>query len=89
MGSGEAKLEADGKIKVEVKSLVLNDASTGEFNDTPDGVTGLVAALICGGNGGTVAAQTAGVPLSQAGDAKDIRNDYLTGALCCAGNCGA
>ena len=77
LGSGEAKPEADGKIKVEVKSLVLNDASTGEFNGTPDGVTGLVAALICGGNGGTVAAQTAGVPLSQAGDAKDIRNDNL------------
>ena len=31
LGSGEAKLEADGKIKVEVKGLVLNDASTGDL----------------------------------------------------------
>ena len=50
MGSGEAKLEADGKIKVEVEGFVLNDASTGEFNDTPDGVTDVVTTVICGGN---------------------------------------
>ena len=46
LGSGEAKLEADGKIKVEVKGLVLNDASTGESNGTPDGVTDVVATVI-------------------------------------------
>lgn len=68
LGSGEAKLEADGKIKVEVKGLVLNDASTGESNGTPDGVTHVVATLICGGN---VAAAAERVPLSNPkGEAK-------------------
>ena len=68
LGSGEAKLEADGKIKVEVKGFVLNDASTGEFNGTPDGVTDVVATVICGGN---LAAMAERVPLSNPkGDAK-------------------
>ena len=70
LAKGEASLSANGRLKVTVKGLVLNDASTGTFNGTPDGVTGLVAAVICGGSGGTIAAQTAGVPLSQASDAK-------------------
>jgi hypothetical protein len=71
LGSGEAKLEADGKIKVEVKGLVLNDASTGEFNGTPDGVTHVVATLVCGGSNVAVAAMAERVPLSNPkGDAK-------------------
>lgn len=70
LAKGEASLSANGHLKVRVNGLVLNDPSTGVFNGTPDGVTGLVAAVICGGSGGTIAAQTAGVPLSQAGDAK-------------------
>ncbi len=49
LGEGHAKLGGDGKLKVEVKGLVLNDASTGEFNGTPDGVTDVVATVICGG----------------------------------------
>ncbi len=61
LGSGEAKLEADGKVKVEVKGLVLNDASTGESNGTPDGVTHVVATVICGGK---LAAMAERVPLS-------------------------
>lgn len=68
LGSGEAKLEADGKLKVEVKGLVLNDTSTGEFNGTPDGVTDVVATVICGGN---IAGMAERVPLSNPkGDAK-------------------
>ncbi len=68
LGSGEAKLDADGKIKVEIKGLVLNDASTGEFNGTPDGVTDVVATLICGG---AVAAMADRVPLGNPkGEAK-------------------
>ena len=70
LGEGEVSLSKNGHLKVEVKHLVLNDLSTGSFNGTPDGVTGIVAALICGGSGGTVVAQTTGVPLSQAGNAK-------------------
>jgi len=69
LGSGEAKLEADGKMKVEVKGLVLNDTSTGEFNGTPDGVTDVVATLIC--NGTELAGMAERVPLSNPkGEAK-------------------
>ena len=68
LGSGEAKLEADGKLKVEVKGLVLNDESTGEFNGTPDGVTDVVATVICGGK---IAGAAERVPLSNPkGEAK-------------------
>jgi hypothetical protein len=68
LGGGEAKLEGDGKIKVEVQGLVLNDASTGESNGTPDGVTDVVATVICGGK---LAAMAERVPLSNPkGDAK-------------------
>jgi hypothetical protein len=69
--SGEAELKKDGDLEVEVKGLVLNDASTGTSNGTPDGVDGVAAAVVCGGaSGGKVAAQTDVVPLSKEGDAK-------------------
>jgi len=69
--SGHAKLSADGKLKVEVKGLVLNDTSVGEFNGTPDGVDAVAAAVICSGPSGTaVAAQTDAMPLDKKGDAK-------------------
>ena len=45
---------------------MLNDASTGTSNGTPDGVDGVAAAVVCGGK---VAAQTDVVPLNKAGDA--------------------
>lgn len=68
--SGDVHLSAD-RVKVSVKGLVLNDASTGEFNGTPDGVDAVAAAVICHGpDGAKVAAQTDVVPLSKAGDAK-------------------
>ena len=69
--SGHAQLSADGKLKVEVKGLVLNDTSVGKFNGTPDGVDAVAAAVIChGASGAAVAAQTDAMPLSQKGDAK-------------------
>lgn len=69
--SGHASLSSDGMLKAEVKGLVLNDASTGQFNGTPDGVDGVAAAVICSGPAGAaVAAQTAVVPLAKNGDAK-------------------
>jgi len=69
--SGEAKLSDDGKLQVEVKGLVLDDPTTGEFNGTPDGVDAVAAAVICSGpNGAAVAAQTDVVPLAKNGDAK-------------------
>ena len=69
--SGEAKLSDDGKLKVDVKGLVLNDPTTGEFNGTPDGVDAVAAAVLCTGpDGVAVAAQTDVVPLAKNGDAK-------------------
>ena len=67
LASGEAELEKDGDLEAEVHGLVLNDASTGNANGTPDGVDGVAAAVVCGGK---VAAQTAVVPLSKEGNAK-------------------
>ena len=66
LGSGSAELKKDGALSVSVKGLVLNDASTGQYNGTPDGVDGVAAAVICGGK---VAAQTDVVPLGKTGDA--------------------
>ena len=68
--SGKAELKK-GKLEVKVNGLVLNDASVGQYNGTPDGVDAVAAAVICHGPGGaTVAAQLDPVPLSKAGDAK-------------------
>jgi hypothetical protein len=55
LASGEAELEKDGELEAEVHGLVLNDASTGDANGTPDGVDGVAAAVVCGGK---VVAQT-------------------------------
>lgn len=66
LASGSAELKKDGALTVEVKGLVLDDASTGTFNGTPDGVDGVAAAVLCGGK---VVAQTEVVPLSKTGDA--------------------
>ena len=51
LGSGSAELKKDGSLTAEVKGLVLNDASTGTSNGTPDGVDG-VAAIQTKQNGG-------------------------------------
>jgi hypothetical protein len=64
--SGSAELKKSGEVEAEVKGLVLNDASTGTSNGTPDGVDGVAAAVVCGGK---VAAQTDVVPLSKEGNA--------------------
>jgi len=67
LASGEAELEKDGELEAEVHGLVLNDASTGNANGTPDGVDGVAAAVVCGGK---VVAQSDVVPLSKEGNAK-------------------
>lgn len=67
--SGEVDLDRDGDLEVEIKGLVLDDASTGESNGTADGVTHVVAALVCGGSGGSVVAESDRFPLSKSGTA--------------------
>lgn len=76
--SGQAMLSSDGRLAVEVRGLVLNDATTGEFNGTPNGVTGVAAALICNGS---LVAQTEVAPLSATGDAT------IDAKLASPGNC--
>ena len=65
--SGHAHVNSNGELNAEVKGLVLNDTTTGEFNGTPDGVDAVAAAVVCDGK---VVAQADPVPLSKAGDAK-------------------
>jgi hypothetical protein len=68
--SGEVEL-GGGKLEVELHGLVLNDASVGSANGSPDGVDAVVAALVCHATGGaSVVAQTEPVALSAKGDAK-------------------
>jgi hypothetical protein len=66
LNSGNAALSPDGKLVVDLHGLVLNDASVGQFNGTPDGVDAVAVAIVCGG---TVEAQTEPVALSKTGDA--------------------
>jgi hypothetical protein len=71
LASGSAELTPSGDLTVEVKGLVLNDASTGDANGTPDGVDGVAAAVVCHGvSGAKVGPQTDVVPLSKQGDAQ-------------------
>lgn len=71
LGSGVATLSTAGKLHVGLHGLVLNDASVGKFNGSPDGVDAVAIAVVCGGGGNAaVAAQTEAVALSQMGDAE-------------------
>ena len=68
--SGTAGLTPSGDLTAEVKGLVLNDASTGAANGTPDGVDGVAAAVVCSDvTGRKVGAQTDVVELSKDGHA--------------------
>jgi hypothetical protein len=80
---GSVSLSASGDLRVNVNGLVLDDTSTGASNGTPDGVTGVVAALVCGPNGGSVVAQTAGVPINIRGEAR-VRVHITMPAQCVA-----
>ena len=66
LASGRATIAKDGTTKVNVKGLVLNDASVGQFNGSPDGVDAVAVAVVCGG---TVVAQSDPVSLSKKGNA--------------------
>jgi hypothetical protein len=81
--SGEVELGRDGDIEVELRGLVLNDASTGEFNGTADGVTQVVVSLVCGGSKASVVAESDRFPLSKDGRA-DIETKLRLPAQCIA-----
>ena len=65
--SGEASLESNGRLHIKVTGLVLDDASTGKFNGTADGVTHVVGAILCSGK---LAVQTEWAALSNHGKAQ-------------------
>lgn len=81
--SGEVELGRDGEIEVELRGLVLNDATTGEFNGTADGVTQVVVSLVCGGSKASVVAESDRFPLSKDGRA-DIETKLRLPAQCIA-----
>jgi hypothetical protein len=81
--SGEVELGRDGDIEVELRGLVLNDATTGEFNGTADGVTQVVVSLVCGGTKASVVAESDRFPLSKDGRA-DIETKLRLPAQCIA-----
>ena len=70
IGSGEVALNADGKLTVDIRGLVLNDPSVGKYDGSPDGVDAVAVAVVCSGKSGTVAAQTEPGALSQNGDVR-------------------
>ena len=67
LGSGDATIGQDGTVTVTLHGLVLDDASVGKFNGTPDGVDAVAVAVACGGGG--VAGPSEPVALSHEGDA--------------------
>lgn len=81
--SGEVELGRNGDIEVELRGLVLNDATTGEFNGTADGVTQVVVSLVCGGSKASVVAESDRFPLSKDGRA-DIETKLRLPAQCIA-----
>jgi hypothetical protein len=81
--SGEVELGRDGDIEVELRGLVLNDTTTGEFNGTADGVTQVVVSLVCGGSKASVVAESDRFPLSKDGRA-DIETKLRLPAQCIA-----
>lgn len=81
--SGEVELGRNGEIEVELRGLVLNDATTGEFNGTADGVTQVVVSLVCGGSKASVVAESDRFPLSKDGRA-DIETKLRLPGQCIA-----
>jgi hypothetical protein len=61
---GEVTLNADGKLTVNIRGLVLNDPSVGKYDGSPDSVDAVAVAVVCRGKRGLVAAQTEPVALS-------------------------
>jgi len=72
---GRVTLEATGRLKIEVFGLVL------VANDTTGGIPEVVASLVCGGSGGSIAATSVQAGLSVAGNA-EIRDELALPTIC-------
>lgn len=81
--SGEVELGRNGGVEVELRGLVLNDATTGEVNGTAGGVTQVVVSLVCGGSKASVVAESDRFPLSKDGRA-DIETKLRLPTQCIA-----
>ncbi len=80
VAEGEAELDDDGRLEVEVEGLVL-DLPGNPRDGTTGTVTGVRASLTCQGT--NVVATTGVVPLSSDGDA-EIEEDIVLPAMCVA-----
>jgi len=74
---GRVTLNANGNVRLDVTGLILPSLGT------TGPITEVSASLVCGGSGGTVAATTAAVALSPAGDAR-IHDKISVPASCIA-----
>jgi hypothetical protein len=72
---GQATLEDNGRLEVEVLGLLL------VATNTTGPVVDVAASLVCGGSGGSVAATSTAAGLSAAGNA-EIRDDLTLPATC-------
>jgi hypothetical protein len=83
IGEGEAFLSASGRLQVQVSGLLIADVS-----GVPSAVAGttgpvqmVAASVVCGGSGGTVAANTAGTLFFSGGSAQ-IQEQVTMPSVC-------
>jgi hypothetical protein len=77
---GEARLRADGELRVNVQGLLLINTGNANLNGTTGPVRGVAASLVCGN---VVVASTTTVPLDARGDA-EIRAHVTVPSPCFA-----
>lgn len=80
---GEASVNGNGKLEVEVHGLLLTTGAPANLVGTTGPVQMVAASLVCGGSGGAVAASTDAVPLSGAGNA-ELKDKITVPATCIA-----
>jgi hypothetical protein len=72
-----------GSLQLQVSGLLLGAGAPANLVGTTGPVQMVAASVVCGGSGGTVAATTDAVPLSQVGDAQ-IQSSILPPSPCVA-----
>jgi len=85
ISEGSASLSSDGRLKIEVKRLLIAAGVNvpGNLVGTTGPVQMVAGSLVCGGSGGTVSASTGGVTLSSTGNA-EIDSTLVLPATCMA-----